>query len=105
MEDNDIERLFSKVAQDSTDQRAEVRDVFAVLVRTTLQYRDDMLESKGLVITVEDVRVTLEYLVPFLETGQLPETAEKIKPDLLKMWKDALGRLENSRRESTLNRH
>ena len=105
MEDNDIERLFSSVAQGSTDQRAEVRDVFAVLVRTTLQYRDDMLESKGLIITVEDVRVTLECLVPFLETGQLPETADNIKPDLLKMWKDALGRLENSHRDSILNRH
>jgi hypothetical protein len=105
MEDHDIERLFSNVAQGSMDQRAEVRDVFAVLVRTTLQYRDDMLESKGLIITVEDVRVTLECLVPFIETGQLPETADKIKPDLLKMWKDALGRLGYSHRDSTLNSH
>jgi hypothetical protein len=105
MEDNDIEKLFSKVAQRTMDQRAEVRDVFAVLVRTTLRYRDDMLESKGLIITVEDVRVTLECLIPFLETGRLPETADKIKPDLLKMWKDALGRLENSHRDSTLNLH
>ena len=105
MEDHDIERLFSSVAEGSTDQRAEVRDVFAVLVRTTLQYRDDMLESKGLVITVEDVRVTLECLVPFLETGRLPEATDNIKLDLLKIWRDALGRLENSHRDSTLNRH
>jgi hypothetical protein len=64
-----------------------------------------MLESKGLIITVEDVRVTLECLVPFLETGRLPETADNIKLDLLKIWKDALERLDNSHRDSILNLH
>jgi len=49
-----------------------------------------MLESKGIVITVEDVRIALGWLVPSLKTGRLPETADKIRLDLLKIWLDEL---------------
>ena len=96
MEEDDIERLFLSVAEASENQTTELRDVFAVLVRSTLQYRDDMLASKGIIVTVKDVRVTLECLLPFLETGRLPDTTDPIKLDLLKIWKDSLSRLEDS---------
>ncbi len=95
MEEKDIERLFSSVAESSKSQTNEVRDVFSVLVRSTLQYRDDMLASEGITITVEDVRVTLQHLIPFLETDRLPSTTEHVKSDLLKIWRDNLRRLED----------
>ena len=95
MEEKDVERLFLSVAEASENQTREVKEVFSVLVRSTLQYRDDMLASEGVIITVEDVRVTLEHLIPFLETGRLPDTTEHVKLDLLKIWKDNLRRLEN----------
>jgi hypothetical protein len=96
MEDKDIERLFLSVAEASENQSSEVKDVFSILVRSTLQYRDDMLASEGIIITVEDVRVTLEHLIPFLETGRLPAKTDHVKIDLLKIWKNRLRRLENS---------
>ena len=96
MEEKDIERLFLSVAEASESQTREVKDVFSVLVRSTLQYRDDMLASEGIILTVEDVRVTLEHLVPFLETGRLPGTTGHIKSDLLKIWRDNLRRFEDS---------
>lgn len=95
MEEKDIERLFLSVAEASEDQTDEVKGVFSMLVRSTLQYRDDMLASEGIIVTVEDVRVTLEHLVPFLETGRLPTRTDHIKIDLLKIWKNRLRRLEN----------
>ena len=95
MEEKDIERLFLSVAEASEDQPREVKDVFSVLVRSTLQYRDDMLETEGIIITVEDVRVTLEHLVPFLETGRLPGTIDHIHSDLLKIWRDNLKQFED----------
>ena len=101
MEEKDIESLFLSVAEASESQTREVKDVFSVLVRSTLQYRDDMLASEGIIITVEDVRVTLEHLVPFLETGRLPGTTDHIKLDLLKIWKDNLRRFENSNKNMT----
>ena len=96
MEEKDIEKLFLSVAETSENQTREVKDVFSVLVRSTLQYRDDMLASEGIIITVEDVRVTLEHLVPFLETGRLPATTDHVKSDLLKIWSDNLRQFEDS---------
>ncbi len=98
MEEKDIERLFLSVAKASENQTREVKDVFSVLVRSTLQYRDDMLATEGIIITVEDVRVTLEHLIPFLETGRLPDTTDHVKSDLLKIWRDNLRRIESSRK-------
>jgi hypothetical protein len=94
MEEKDIEKLFSSVADASEDQTGEVKDVFSVLVKSTLQYRDDVLASEGIIVTVEDVRVTLEHLVPFLETDRLPSKTDHIKTDLLKIWRDNLRQLE-----------
>jgi hypothetical protein len=58
--------------------------------RSTLKYRDHVLKSKGITVTVEDVRVALGWLVPSLQTGRLPETDDKIRLDLLKIWLDEL---------------
>ena len=96
MEEKDIEKLFLSVAEPSESQTREVKDVFSVLVRSTLQYRDDILASEGIILTVEDVSVTLEHLVPFLETGRLPGKTDHIKLDLLKIWRDNLRQLEDS---------
>ena len=96
MEEKDIERLFLSVTEASDSQTSGVKDVFSVLVRSTLQYRDDILASEGTVITVEDVRVTLEHLIPFIETNRLPDTADHIKSDLLKIWRENLRQLEMS---------
>ena len=96
MEEKDIERLFLSVAEASESQTREVKDVFSVLVKSTLQYRDDMLASEGIIITVEDVRATLKHLVPFLETGRLPNTTNHFKSDLLKIWRDNLRQLDDS---------
>jgi hypothetical protein len=73
--------------QENTD---EVREVFSVLIRSTLRYRDHLLETKGIVITVEDVRTVLDWFVPSLSTGRLPETDDTIRLDLLKLWLDEL---------------
>ena len=95
MKDEDIYRLFLSVAGHSAQNTNAVREVFSLLVRSTLRYRDQILESKGIVITVEDVRMALEWLVPSLRTGRLPETDVKIRLDLLKVWLDELKHLGN----------
>jgi len=90
MEDRDIYELFLSVAEHSGQTDDATREVFSALVRSTLRYRDHLLESKGITVTVEDVRIALEWLVPCLKTGRLPDTADKIKLDLLKIWLDEL---------------
>ena len=86
MEDRDIYELFLSVAEHSGQTDDAAREVFSALVRSTLRYRDHLLESKGITVTVEDVRVALGRLVPCLKTGRLPDTDDKVKLDLLKIW-------------------
>jgi len=93
MKEADIYRLFLSVAEHSGDKTEATRKVFSVLVRSTLKYRDHILESKGIVVTVEDVRVALGWLVPSLQTGRLPNTTDKLRLDLLKIWLDELKNL------------
>ena len=90
MEEKDILRLFLSVAEHAAQNTDTNRDVFSVLVKSTLRYRDQIRASKGIVVTVEDVRAALDWLVPALTTGRLPKTDNKIRMDLLKIWIDEL---------------
>jgi hypothetical protein len=90
MEEKDIYRLFFNVVEDSAQNTDAVRQVFSALILTTLRYRDHMLESRGAIITVEDVRKTLSCLVPALTTGRLPVEDDEVHLDLLKLWLDEL---------------
>jgi len=90
MKESDIYKLFLNMAEDSMQNNQAVKDVFSVLIRSTLRYRDHILESGGIVVTVEDVRVVLDWLVPTLNTGRFPQTDNKIRLDLLKLWLDEL---------------
>jgi hypothetical protein len=93
MEDRDLYELFLSVAEHSGQTDGATMEVFSALVRSTLKYRDHLLESKGITVTVEDVRIALGWLVPSLQTGRLPETDDKIRLDLLKIWLDELRNL------------
>lgn len=92
MDEKDIQKLFVSVLDDPGQDNAAVRNVFSTLVSTTLKYRDDLLASRGVVVTVEDVRTCLAWLVPAIATGNVPETKNKISLDLLRIWLDALGK-------------
>ena len=82
--------LFPGVAGEEAKGNESVRKVFSTLIKATLRYRDHMLESKGIVVTVEDVRSTLDWLVPTLKSGRLPETDNTVRLDLIKLWMDEL---------------
>ncbi len=49
-----------------------------------------MLKTSGTVVTVEDVRTVLGWLVDSFSSGQLPVTENKLRLDLLKVWLDEL---------------
>ena len=96
MEDKDIYILFSSVAEHPESHNEPVLQVFSSLIKTTLRYRDQMLKSQGIVITVEDVRTALDWLMPCLKTGRLPEKGDKKSMELLKLWLDEIRRIGNT---------
>lgn len=78
---------------DNTEHDCEaVRNVFSALLSTTLRYRDDLHASVDVVVTVEDVRTCLGWLVPVLATGNMPLTDSKVRSGLLKLWLKELGK-------------
>jgi len=48
------------------------------------------LRDLGVIVTVEDVRVALDWLVESIHTKRLPETNNAVRLDLLKIWLDEL---------------
>jgi hypothetical protein len=86
LESDDIEKLFLRVMEDSGQDTDGVRQVFSTLVRSTLEYRDCVLAFRGIVVTVADVRWSLDRLVRALETGGMPEAGNEIGLELLKIW-------------------
>lgn len=89
MED-DVSKLFLQVADRWAPDREGALKVLDLLVETTLRYRDHLLESTGVIVTVEDVRTSLGWLVPALMTGRLPDTEDRVRLGLLKIWLDEL---------------
>ncbi len=90
MEDQDIYRLFSNLAEKAEQDNAVMKGVFKTLIKSTLLYRDNLLKAKGVRVTVRDVQSTLDWLVPAIKTGRLPATDNKVRLDLLKIWLDEL---------------
>lgn len=86
MEESEIEKLFLSAAEDLAQDTDAARQVFSILIRTTLKFRDDVLASRDMVVTVEDVRTSLGWLVPALATGNIPAIDNKVSLGLLKMW-------------------
>ena len=86
MDETDIQKLFKSVVEHPGQDTDAARQVFSILVKSTLKYRDDVLAEKGIVITVDDVRACLAWLVPALATGTMPDTENRIRLGLLKFW-------------------
>ena len=86
LDETRIQELFRSVLEDPRQDTEPLRQVFSVLVRSTVKYRDHMLVSRDVVVTVEDVRTCLSWLVPALATGNMPETDNEVRLGLLEFW-------------------
>lgn len=90
MDESEINRLFMRVAGQAGEVPEEARRVFSILVSSTIRYRDCLKADLGIIVTVEDVRVALDWLLESMHTKRLPETNNAVQLDLLKIWLDAL---------------
>jgi len=90
MEEDEIRQLLLRVSNNVGQVPEDVRDVFSKMVTTTLQYRDDLKKSTGVILTVADVRAAIGWLMESLHTKRLPETQNTIRLELLKLWLEEL---------------
>lgn len=96
MDEEEIKNLFQGLTQGSSKDLEGAQEVFSILVKTTLRFRDSLLASEGIVLTVEEVRKTLQWLVPALATGESPQMGNRIRQELLKTWLEKLNPREDS---------
>jgi hypothetical protein len=89
--ETDIRKLFISVVEYPGQDTDATRQVFSILVKSTLKYRDEMLASEDIVVTVDDVRTCLGWLVPAFATGNMPDTENRVRLGLLKLWLEELG--------------
>jgi hypothetical protein len=90
MDESEINKLFMRVAAAAGKVPEDAGKVFSILVSSTLRHRDHLKEELGIVLTVEDVRVTLDWLLASMQTKRLPSTSNAVRMDLLKIWLDEL---------------
>ena len=83
MDESEINKLFTKIKRSYDEVPADVVEVLSILVATTLRYRDNLKSNLGLILTVEDVRITLDWLMTFMASRQIPETNNAVRRDLL----------------------
>ena len=95
MDEKDLDILFRRVGEEPGASPEGARKIFNILIRVTLDYRDRMLASKGLVVTVDDVRTSLSWLIHALATGNIPNLENPVCVELLQWWIDALKSCSN----------
>ena len=56
MDKEEIDSLFAQAAEGVEQQDEATRAVFGALINSTLEYRDQVYETKGIKLTVADVQ-------------------------------------------------
>ena len=90
LQESDIQKLFSRVANSTENLPVEVRQVFLTLTSSTLHFRDRLKKNSNITLTVRDVQTTLDLLTEMLSTGRFPDSNNAIHLGLLKIWTDEL---------------
>ena len=90
MNKTELESLFSTLMEDPEAFPEGARRIFDILIKVTLEYRDHMLASRDIVVTVHDVQTSLSWLVPSLATGNIPKLENPVCMELLERWLSAL---------------
>ncbi|MEW5909812.1 MAG: hypothetical protein AB1659_08435 [Thermodesulfobacteriota bacterium] len=88
----DIDHLLRLISEDPEKLPPEIRDIFTLLVKSTLEFRDRKHREFGIVLTVEDVKTALEWFMDFIRSGHLPKTDHLLRQELFEIWIRAIRR-------------
>lgn len=91
VDDKDIKALFKRVSEHFEGEHSEgLREFFAMLVSTTLRYRDMLAHSSGEPLTVGETRAALDVFMQAVTTHRMQEGLDKRVHDLVVMWLEEL---------------
>lgn len=86
MQDDDIKNLFERVLKHFEGADEGARGTFSVLVKTTLKYRDWLVESNSSPLTVAETKAALNAFLTVLKEQKIPGALPKRVHDLVILW-------------------
>lgn len=91
MRDDDIRQLFERISKHFGSNVEEgTEDIFAMLVNTTLKYRDQLDAKTGTPLTIGETREALEAFMHVMKKKSFPENLSERAHDLIVIWLEAL---------------
>jgi len=96
--EEDIAELFERISRHFSGETDDgTREMFSMLVSTTLKYRDMLKHSTGKPLTVGETRSALDFFMQVLRTHRMPEGMDKRVKDLVVLWLEELKLRINNR--------
>jgi hypothetical protein len=89
-DEKDIKELFDRMASHFQDAHEGAREMFSMLVRTALKYRDIVAHSDGRPLEVGETREALTVFMEVLKTHKIPQGLDRRVHDLVIMWLEEL---------------
>lgn len=89
-DEKDIQQLFDKVAEHFKGADEGARGMFAMLVETTLKYRDALMHSTGHALTVGETRDALAAFMETMQTHEIRKDLPQRVHDLVVLWLEQL---------------
>jgi len=90
VKDDDIAKLFARLAEHFKDADDNTHRMFAMLVKTTLRFRDMLIEKTGIPLTVGETQKALDAFMEVLKKRRIPPNLDKNVHDLLILWLEEL---------------
>lgn len=84
--DDDIQRVFDRIAKKFEGADEGAREIFSMLVSTTLRYRDLLMHSGGKALTVAETKEALDAFMQVMQTRAIPPNLVPRVHDLVIMW-------------------
>ena len=86
LDGKDIRDLFDRVAEHFDGADEGIKKMFAMLVSTTLTYRDRLMHSTGHLLTVGETKEALDAFMYVLKTHEIPSNLNKRVHTLIVLW-------------------
>ncbi len=84
--DDDIEKLFGKIAEHFQHADEKSHQMFRMLVSATLKFRDELIKKTGVPLTVGETQKALDIFMDVLKTHKIPPNLDKNIHDLVVLW-------------------
>ncbi|HQC50571.1 MAG TPA: hypothetical protein PLT05_02055 [bacterium] len=90
IDDNDIRELFGRISSRFESADDGTKEMLAMLVNTTLKYRETLEHASGIPLTVGETRSALDAFMSVMQTRRIPDGLNKRIRDLLLLWLEEL---------------